>query len=374
MSMPRRIMKNFSYLFAGKTISNSLQGIFYLAFASILEPEGYGQLIYLISIVGVFSIIFRFGFNSSIIVNLAKENYKVANQLNVLSILCVSVGSIALLLIDPFVALFSFGISLYILNLGNQIGLKNYKKYFLLAVIRGGFFVTIPFLGFLILDIPGILLGMAISNLVCGLNFLRLINFKIKLTKLQINFKTLTHNFAIEASDSLPRWIDKLLIVPLVGLTITGVYQFNLQILLVCAILPQSLRFYLLSEEASGIIHKKVVSIVVGCSIIITLLVIVFSPFLIQYLFPKYVDGVFSLQVLMLSLVPLTFSYIYTAKLQAGESTKIGFSVFINVGFLLLLIYLFATPYGLVGLSLSVLLSTIAYTIFLAVLYKKRSS
>ena len=58
--MRQPITKNFSYVLVGKTITNSLQAIFYLAIASILEPEGYGQLIYLISIAGVFTVIFRF--------------------------------------------------------------------------------------------------------------------------------------------------------------------------------------------------------------------------------------------------------------------------------------------------------------------------
>lgn len=371
--MRQPFTKNFSYVLVGKTITNSLQAIFYLAIASILEPEGYGQLIYLISIAGVFTVIFRFGFSTSITVHLAKEDYQVANQLNVLSLLCIGIGAIALLWIDEFVALVSLALSLFILNQSNLLGLKNYKKYFLMAVIRGSFFVTIPFLGYFIFDIPGILLGIAISNFLGGFYYLRHVNFKIKLRRLQINFKTLSHNFAIEASEALPKWADKLLIVPLVGLTITGIYHFNLQILLICAILPQALRSFLLAEEASGVIHKKLVTVVIGSSVILTILVITLSPIIIQQLFPKYAEGVFSLQVLMLSLVPLTFSYIYTAKLQAGESTKIGFSVIIKIGFLLLLIYLFAIPYGLVGLSLSVLLSAIAYTIFLAFLYKKRS-
>ena len=126
--MRQPITKNFSYVLVGKTITNSLQAIFYLAIASILEPEGYGQLIYLISIAGVFTVIFRFGFSTSITVHLAKEDYQVANQLNVLSLLCIGIGAIALLWIDEFVALVSLALSFFILNQSNLLGLKNYKK------------------------------------------------------------------------------------------------------------------------------------------------------------------------------------------------------------------------------------------------------
>ena len=36
--------KNFSYVAIGRIISISLQGIFYLLFAALLDPETYGEL------------------------------------------------------------------------------------------------------------------------------------------------------------------------------------------------------------------------------------------------------------------------------------------------------------------------------------------
>jgi len=362
---------NFSRLFVGKTITNSLQAVFFIIFASILAPEEYGQLSYLISIAGVVSVLFRFGFRDSIIVQSAKENYKVVNQLNVLALLCITIGGISLFWIDKYAALLSFALSLFILNQGNLIGKKQYKKYFLLAVIRGSFFLIIPLFTYFMFGIPGILLGIALSNMIGGFDFLRHVKFRIKLTELQINIKTLTHNFAVEASNTLPKWIDKLLILPLLGFTVVGVYQFNLQILLLCTVLPQALHSFVLSEESSGTIHKKIIAIVLGISGILTVLVISIAPLVMENFFPNYVSGIPSLQILMLSLIPQTISYIYAAKLQAAESTKVGFSVIIKIGFLLLLIYLLA-PYDLIGLSFAVLFSTIAYTIFLAILYKKR--
>ena len=153
------------------------------------------------------------------------------------------------------------------------------------------------------------------------------------------------------------------------GFWIVGVYQLNLQILFGLEALPVILHTYLLSEESSGKQHKKLSMFVVSISIAVALVAIVVSPFFVEELFPKYVEGVNSLQILVISIIPLTISSIYTAKLQAKESTKIGYSAIVRIGTLLILIVILGSIYELVGLSLAVLFSIIINTIFLYYLY-----
>jgi len=74
---------------------------------------------------------------------------------------------------------------------------------------------------------------------------------------------------------------------------------------------------------------------------------------------------------MVLSIIPLTISSIFSAKLQAKESTKIGYSAIIRIGTLLALIAVLGTFYDLVGLSLAVLLSIVLNTIFLVFIYRK---
>jgi len=87
-------------------------------------------------------------------------------------------------------------------------------------------------------------------------------------------------------------------------------------------------------------------------------------------LFPKYIEGVFPLQILGIAIIPMTINAILTAKLMSRESTKIGFSAVIRIGTLLGLIALLGEFYGLLGLSLAVLISIASNTIFLSILYR----
>jgi len=77
---------------------------------------------------------------------------------------------------------------------------------------------------------------------------------------------------------------------------------------------------------------------------------------------------------MVISLIPLTVSAMFSAKLQARESTKIGYSAIVKIGSLLGLIIILAEPYGLLGLSISVLVSFIFNTIFLCILYYKKDN
>lgn len=183
-----------------------------------------------------------------------------------------------------------------------------------------------------------------------------------------------SHNFGVDVSTNLVRYVDKLLIVPILGFTTTGLYQFNIQILFGLEIIQLALHGFLLSEESSGKNHKKIQLIVIFVSVIIVIVGIILSPIIIETFFIKYVDGISSLQIVIIALIPLSFSAILNAKLQSMESKKIGYSAFVRIGSLLILIPIFGQNYGLNGLSLAYLMSAIFYVIFLVILFQKNKS
>jgi len=239
------------------------------------------------------------------------------------------------------------------------------------AIIKSVLLISIPILLYFILEIPGILIGMAISNLLASFNFFKLLNKNLKsFADIKASYKVVINNFGTESSYTLPRLADKLVIVPLYGFFYTGIYQFNLQILFAFEILPIALHSFLLPEESSGRTHRKIYYYLLLISSILVVVVIVFSPFVINQIFPKYSEGIPSLQILMVSLIPLSLAAIFNAKLQAMESTKIGYSAIIRVGSLLVLIILLGGRFELIGLSLAFLISTILYASFLAILFK----
>ena len=239
------------------------------------------------------------------------------------------------------------------------------------AIIKSVLFICLPIVLYFVLDIPGILLGIAISNLIPSYGFFKLIKKKIhKFQELRSNTKVLINNFGVDTSSNLIRFVDKLLIVPLLGFTMAGLYQFNLQILFLLEMLPISMHAFFLSEQSSKKSHRKLYTLLMIGSISLVISVIVCSPFLIDSLFPNYSDGILGLQVLIITLIPISISSIFQAKLQARESTKVGLGTPIRIGVFLGLIAWLGTDYGLVGLSAAVLFSSIVYTIILAVIFK----
>ncbi len=365
--------KNFSFVVIGRIVSAGLQGIFYLIFAIILDPETYGKMSYFIAIAGTFSIIFRFGLPFTATVYQAKKNQMMSDQINTLALLTTSSSAVILLFIDMYAALYCLGLSFFVMSQQNLLGLKEYKKQMWMSIAEGILLIIFPISLYFILDVSGILLGMGIATMLTGYYFIKLLKRKVVTFKgLRSNFKVLVNNFGFDVSVNLPRMIDKLAIVPILGFTIVGIYQFNLQILLLLEIFPVALHQFMLSEESSGKSNKKMDYLAVIGAGLLTLLVIFISPTVVDSLFPKFQEGIFGLQIMVIAMIPLTISAILNAKLQAKESTKIGYAAIVRIGSLLGFIIILGEQYGLVGLSLSVVISTLLNAAFLSILYFRK--
>lgn len=364
-------LNNFMLVSSGRVISSALQAIFYIIFAILLSPEEYGNLSYLIAIAGVASIISRFGLTHSVVIFQAKSDYSTVNQINLLVLITTSIAAIILIPIDIFAAFLTLSSSVFLMYVHNLLGLKNYKKYFSYNLLKGSLIIVIPATGYYFFQLEGILFGMAIAYLLSSLPFFKSISFEKNLFQnFRNNFRIFLHNFGVDASTNLVKFIDKLVIAPIAGFAILGIYQLNLQILIGLEIIPIALHSYLLSEESSGNKHRKITGLVLLFSIFLVISIIFLSPFVIPEFFPQYIEGIESLQILVISLIPLTISSILNAKLQARNSTKVGYSAIIRIGSLLIMLVVLGSQFGLLGLSYSVLLSAIFNTIFLIYIFK----
>ena len=363
---------NFSFVVVGRITSAGLQAIFYLIFASILDPTSYGNLSYLIALAGSVSIFSRFGLNQSVTITQAKNNFLLSNSINLLALILTLISSILLLTIDLIAGILCFGISLFIMNIHNMLGLKKYKKYMIINLLTGIFIIFLSYIFYSILDIPGILLGMTLGYLLLSIDSVRRLTFKKNFVQgIKNNSKMIIHNFGADFSIYAPKFLDKLVIFPILGFMNLGIYQLNMQILFALEMIPLSLHSFLLSEESSGKKHTKITYFIIITSIGLAVLSIVIAPYFIQEFFSKYSDGIPSLQLLVISIIPLTISSILTAKLQAKESTMIGYSALVRVGSLLLFIAFLGGFYDLLGLAMAVILSTSINSIFLFLMFRK---
>ncbi len=112
----RDIIKNFSFVLSGRVIALSLQAVFYLLFASLLEPESYGKLNVIIALAGTFATLSRFGLNHSLQIFQAKNKSKLSEQISTLFVITTSVASLVLLSIDPFAEVLCLASSFFIMN------------------------------------------------------------------------------------------------------------------------------------------------------------------------------------------------------------------------------------------------------------------
>jgi len=363
-------IKNFSYVGIGRIITIVFQALFYLVIAALLDPEAYGELIVILALAGTFSIVSLFGLNISMQVFRAKENYEVTNQITTLFIILTTAAALILLTINQIAAFLCIATSFFAMTQSHLLGSKQYKKSAIYSIIKSGTFFVIPILLYFVFDINGIVFGMAISNFLGSIPFFKNLSFR-SLTGMKNYYKVLIHNFGVHAGISLPYTIDKLLIAPLFGFLIVGIYTFNLQVFIAISVLPGILSQYLISEESSGVRHRKLSLVVVLASFVLAVIVIILAPVLVPIFYPLYAEGIESLQIMVITIIPLSIEVIFRSRLLAQTSTRIGFTLFVRIGSMLILLVVLGEIYGLVGLSVAVLISQCANTLFLYILYRK---
>ena len=360
-------IKEFSYVGIGRIVTIALNAIFYLVLAALIEPEIFGQISVIVALASTFSIISLFGFSLSLQVYLAKNNLSVVEGIITLFIITTTAASLILLVMDQIAALLCASLSFYMMSQSYFLGQKQYKKFMIDSILKSVAFFILPLIFYFPFGISGIIIGMAISNFVGSLPFYR--HLKIRnLVGVRKYFKVLLHNFGVNAGNFLPIMIDKLVIVSIFGFFIVGVYQFNLQVLIALSVLSGILGQYLISEESRGKRHRKLSLLVVLVSVVVTIVAIVITPILVPIFYPKYVDGIQSLQIMLLAIIPKAIGTIFKSKQLARESTKIGYSAIVTIGTLLILIVFLGQLYGLIGLAIAVLATISANTLFFYIL------
>ncbi len=191
-------IKNFSYIGIGRVFTVVLQALFYLLLAAFIEPEIFGELHLILALAGTFSIFSLFGLKLSIQVSYAKKKFELADQITTLFVILTSVAALILILIEPIAALLCVSLSFFAMARASLLGLSEYKKYMYFSMLKSGTFFVIPFILYFTFDIPGIILGMAISNFIGSITFFKRIKIK-KMISLKSHYKVLLNNFAINA-------------------------------------------------------------------------------------------------------------------------------------------------------------------------------
>ena len=351
-----------------------LSSIFWFYLASVIEPHEYGDIHFFLSIAAIGSSIALFGTQDSITVLTAK-GHKIQSGLNIISLGISSITSLCLIIffqrIDVGIIVIAFVINT--LSIGDLLGKKQFFKYSQYNILQKILTLVLG-IGFLYaFGPPGIIYALAISYagyLIRIIKTFQEVPINFKLIKEKTNF--LSHNYIVYLAGSFGSQLDKIIIVPLLGSAVLGNYSLALQVITVFTMFTTILFKFLLPQESSGIQNKFLIQIVIIISVIISLLGIFLSPLVIPNFFPKYVDVGVAIQIMSLSIIPITISTICTSRLLSKEKSKLVLiGNLIGLIIIILGILTLGSMYGTIGIAMSFTLSTISKATYLGLILKK---
>ena len=353
---------------------NIISATFWIYFAILISPEEYGQLHYLISIVGIISYLTFFGSQNTITVYLAKK-IEIQSTFNFISLIGGVIGFFVLFLIFNRldIGFLVLGFTMSNLVIGELLGKNEFNNYLKYILIQKS---LTPILGigfFLIFGMEGLIYGLALTYVVYIFRILK--NFK----NIKINFLILSdkkgfiiNNYFTALTGTLHGQIDKIIIMPIIGATILGNYSLSLQIISIMSISTSIAFKYILPQEASGINVKKIKKLLIIISVIFTFVGFFIVPIILSTIFPKYLDAVDAIKIMSLSLVPVSIIKIYTSKFLAIEKSRfILIGTIISLSILIPTMILFGTRYGIIGVSISYVLATIIQSGYFFIISKK---
>jgi O-antigen/teichoic acid export membrane protein len=361
MDSRRKKIIDISSIGIADILSAGIAGIFWFYIASMLGPENYGEITYLLSIAALASGLSLLGSNYTLMVYSAK---KIPIQ-STLFLLSSIIGFVAAITIFFFFA--DLGLSLIILGYivlalvtADLLGKKLYKTYSKYVIIQKILMVILGIGLYYVMKEPGILLGI-------GLSYLPLIKEMIsRFKENKINFKLviekknfILNNFALNITGTLYGSLDKLIIVPLLGFTILGNYSLGLQFYTIISLLPALSIKYLVAQDATGIANKKLKKIMVLSSVGIALLGSIFAPMIIGEIFPKFENAEEIIRIISFGVIPSTITSAYLfPKFWANERNKIILATSILVLIIQIIgIILLGPIYGAKGIATSFLIS-----------------
>ncbi len=362
----------------GNLISGVIGGIFWLVLAAFVPVTEYGQLNYYISLGTILSIVSLLGLSLTVMTFLPKGNLLLKRQADFLVLVS---SSIMVLSVWAFsqnysLALMCLGMIFFTMTNAQVLGAKEFRTFPLLAIGQriSQFALSLAF--YLILGIDGLFLGYALSLLLFSYKFIKdLLHLRaqelsgkygdgnksfssIRLGAVKEKSRFIMHAYMTSVAQSMTSYSDKLLIAPVFGFTMLGMYQLGFQFLMFLAVIPISLTQYLIPREAAGMGNSKLKKI----GIILAIAVASVSYFLIgsmiELLLPSYSEAIPAAQIMVLAIVPMTINAIINAKLLGSERSfpvVLGSGVYVSL--LFILFYVFGTNLGLIGLSVALVVA-----------------
>ena|SRR5215211_51349 len=355
-----RADSGLAYVGLGSFITLAVGGLFWFILASMLTAKDYGELNYYISVASVSSVISMLGLSTTVITYVAKGSKKIGSQANLAVLLSNAIGAVVLMTItNYYTSLLLVGMSFFSMTISETLGMKLYKKYFILLVAERATQIGLAIALYYAIGLQGVIIGYTLGALTFSYSFFRsLRNISFDISELKSRFTFILHNYAFNISDSLALHADKLIIAPVFGFTVLGFYQLGFQFLMVLSVIPASLFYYLLPQFSSGNKKRNVIYVALILATLFASIAPIIIPVLINMFFRGYIEVILTAQIMSIGIVPMTInSILNSSSLANGHSKNVLIGAIAYISSLLILFYLLGTLVGVVGLGVAVVVS-----------------
>jgi len=361
-------LKGLASIGLADIIGNTITVLFWFYIASRLDPHDYGQIQYFLGIAGTASYISLIGTQNTITVYAAK-NINVQSTLYLISLLAGLASSIVIMIIFYRIdaALLLFGYIMNTLAIGELLGRKDYTNYARYALIQKGLTLSLGIGFYFVFGVNGVIFALALSYAAFSIRIYKgFRNSKINFSLVKQRFRFIANNYFLILAGGIAGQADKLIIAPLLGFAILGNYSLALQFFGGLMIFSNIIYKYIVPEDSSGNVNRKLKIYSVIISVIITILGIILLPHLIPKFFPRFTSALEAIQIMSLAIVPSTINMIYVSKFLASENNRVLLiASIIALATTILATISLGSMFGTRGVASAFLLSATSEVIFL---------
>ena len=365
-------IKNLLSISSADYLGAGISGIFWFTLATLISPEEFGEIHYYLAIAGLAYGISFIGSSNVISVYVAKK-IQLQSTLSLLSLVIGTISAIVIILHFTRIDV-SFLLLVFIVNdlaIGYLLGKKLFVSYSKYILTQKSLTLALGISFYFIFGPDGIIYALALSYV----HFLIIIykifrSSKIDFSVLKSHAGFVSNNYLMKLLTVVETQVDKIIIVPLIGLEILGNYALALQIVFILMIFPGIIYKYTLPQDATGVETKRIKMIALVIAVGLSILGITLLPTILLEFFPKYSDAVTAIQIVSITIVPAAIAHFYTSKLLGMEKSKmVLISKAIMAITIITSILLLATTWELIGISIAFVLSTIVEAVFLVLSY-----
>ena len=363
-------IKSISQIGISDIIGSGITAFFWFYLATLLDVEAYGELHYFIAIAGFAYIISMVGTRDVVTVYVSKK-IKITP---ILFLLSLSAGTVTAVVILGFfyridVAFLALAFIINDLAMGYILGKKLFNSYAKYIITQKTLTLALGLGFFYIFGVEGIIFALALSYIHFTIFIFRgFREEKINSPLLASRSRFIITNYSLNLFGGFRNHLDKIIIAPILGLTLLGNYALALQIWAVLILFSNIIFRYILTHDASGNPNKKLKLFTFFSSIAIAIFGITILPLIIPEFFPKYTGTVNAIQIMSICVIPATVGQIYTSKLLGAEKSRtLIFARTISASSFLIAMLLLGLTYGITGVAAAFVLSSTLQAAYLAI-------